>query len=181
MMAKKSTVVLGVTGSIAAYKACDIISELTKIGIAVKVIMTKEAERFIAPLTLQTLSANRVFSDMFDTLKDYDTAHISLAQEAALMLIAPATANIIAKLAIGVCDDLLTCVVTATKAKVLLAPAMNENMYLNKAVQKNIQTLKGFGYRFIGPIKGGLACGYFGIGHIASVSNIVREVRKLLR
>lgn len=178
---KKKEVVVGITGSIAAYKACEVIDELTKSGIYVRVIMTKEAEHFIAPLTLQTLSCNRVFRDMFESVYEYDPAHIRLAEKADLILIVPATANIMAKLAHGLCDDLLSCVVAATKAKVLLAPAMNENMYLNKIAQKNIKILKELGYKFIGPVKGDLACGYFGIGHIASVRDIVKEAKRLLK
>lgn len=180
-MAKKPTIVLGVTGSIAAYKAYDILIELVKLGISVRVIMTKEAEEFVTPLTFKTLSGNRVYTGLFDKVSNNDTAHIELAQNAALVLIAPATANIIAKLACGICDDLLTCVVLATKAKVLIAPAMNENMYFHKAVQQNIRTLQGFGYKFIGPVKGRLACGYFGKGHIASVNDIVQEAKRLLK
>lgn len=175
---KRGEIILGITGSIAAYKACDIIDGLRKVGLSIKVIMTKEAEHFITPLTLQTLSDNKVFMDMFEPVREWDPVHIRLAEIADLILIAPATANIISKIANGICDDLLTCVVAATKAKVLLAPAMNERMYKHPAVQRNIKALKGFGYKFIGPVKGDLACGYFGIGHIAAPEDIIKEAKR---
>ena len=181
MKQAKKTVVLGVTGSIAAYKACDIAGALRKSGIDVNVILTKEAEEFVSALTFQTISGNRVSRGMFDLPEEWDPAHISLAQRADLVLVAPASANVIGKLASGICDDMLTCVIMATKAPVLIAPAMNTNMYEHKAVQQNISKLKAFGYRFIGPVKGRLACGSEGIGHIACTEDILKESKRFLK
>jgi len=177
----KKTVVLGVTGSIAAYKACEITGSLRKMDLDVNVIMTKEAGEFVTPLTFQTLSGNKVAAGIFDMPEEWDPAHISLAQKADLILVAPASANIIGKLASGVCDDLLTCVIFATKAPVLIAPAMNTVMYEHKIVQENIAKLKSIGYHFIGPIKGRLACGTEGIGHIARSEDIIKESKRLLK
>jgi len=177
----KKTVILGVTGSIAAYKACEITGFLRKAGLDVNVILTKEAAEFVTPLTFRTLSGNKVAAGMFDIPEEWDPAHISLAKRADLVLIAPASANIIGKLASGVCDDLLTCVVLATKAPVLIAPAMNTNMYEHKIVQANIAKLKSIGYHFIGPVKGRLACGDEGVGHIACPEEIIKESGKLLK
>lgn len=177
----KKTIILGVTGSIAAYKACEITGSLRKMGFDVNVIMTKEAREFVTPLTFQTLSGNKVAAGIFDMPEEWDPAHISLAQKADLILIAPASANIIGKLASGVCDDLLTCVIFAAKAPVLIAPAMNTIMYEHKIVQENIAKLKSIGYRFIGPVKGRLACGDEGIGHIACTEDIVRESKRSVR
>lgn len=177
----KKTVALGVTGSIAAYKACEITSAFVKMGLEVNVILTKEAEEFVTPLTFRTLSGNKVAGGMFDAPEEWDPAHISLAQKADLVLIAPASANVIGKLASGICDDLLTCVTIATKAPVLIAPAMNTNMYDHKIVQQNIAKLKAIGYYFIGPVKGRLACGDEGMGHIACTEDIVKESKRLLK
>lgn len=178
-MAEKN-IVLGVSGSIASYKAADLASNLTKKGYGVHVIMTKEATEFISPLTMQTLSGNRVYSGMFDVPEEWDTKHVSLAKKASLIIIAPATANIIGKLAGGICDDLLCCTVAASKAPVLIAPAMNDVMYNNKIVQENIAKLKGAGYKFVGPKKGRLACGDVAIGCLADVEEIVKEIEKAI-
>ncbi len=178
-MAKKE-VILGITGSIAAYKACDIINILRRGGINITVIMTKEAKEFISPLTLQTLSGNKVYADMFELPTEWSPLHTSLADKADLILIVPACANTIGKIANGLCDDLLTCVVLASDAKLLIAPAMNEKMYKHPAVQENIKALKARGAKFIGPIKGPLACGHDAIGHIAEIDTIVAEVKKSL-
>jgi phosphopantothenoylcysteine synthetase/decarboxylase len=175
------TVIVGVTGSIAAYKACEIVNTLKKDGFDIRVILTGEAKEFVTPLTLQTLSGNKVLTDMFELPDTWNPVHTSLADSASLVLIAPATANVIGKLAGGICDDLLSCVVYATKAPVLIAPAMNEKMYEHKIVQENIAKLKGAGYAFVGPVKGHLACGHEAIGHIAEVSDIVKEAKKLLK
>ncbi len=180
MSPKAKSVILGVTGSIAAYRACEMITAFRKSGIDVTVIMTPEAEEFITPLTLQTLSGNKVVTDMFELPENRNPLHTSLADRADLILIAPASANIIGKLAGGICDDILTCVVLATNAPVLIAPAMNEKMYRHKIVQENITRLKKSGYRFLGPIKGHLACGHEAIGHIAETDEIVKEARRLL-
>ena len=176
----QKTVIVGVTGSIAAYRACEIVSALRRSSFDVKVILTKEGANFITPLTLQTLSGNKVFTDMFELPEKMDPVHTSLADSASLILIAPATASMIGKLAVGICDDLLSCVVYAAKAPVLIAPAMNEKMYNHKLVQENIAKLKKTGYSFVGPVKGRLACGHDGIGHIAEVSDIIKEAKKLI-
>ena len=175
-------IVLGVTGSIAAYKSAEIIRRLTKKGFKVSAVMTKEAEHFITPLTLSRLSGDKVYRDMFDGQGDsWDIGHISLADAADVLLIAPATANIISKIACGIADDLLTCIAMATKAKILIAPAMNENMYKNKIVVENCEKLKKHGVIFIGPIEGKLACGKTAIGHIADEDEIVEEVIRSLK
>jgi phosphopantothenoylcysteine decarboxylase/phosphopantothenate--cysteine ligase len=175
-MNNKKTVVLGVTGGIAAYKSAEIISRLRKENIQVFVIMTRHATEFITPLTLQSLSGNPVVVDMFASPSSWEIEHISLAQKADLFLIAPASANIIGKLACGIADDMLSTTVMATKAKVLLAPAMNTNMYTNSILQRNIQHLKHSGYSFIDPSVGRLACGDTGIGKLADVDVIVSSV-----
>lgn len=180
-MKNKKTIILGVTGSIASYKAADIISHLVKKGYEVFVIMTKKAKEFIPSLTLQTLSGNKVYSDMFEIPEEWDTKHISLAKKADLILIAPATANIIGKLSGAICDDLLSCTVVASTAPILIAPAMNDVMYKNTIVQENISRLKGIGYKFIGPKVGRLACGYEAIGCMADVEDIVKEAEKMAR
>ena len=180
MTKTEKTVIVGVTGSIAAYKACEIVSRLKKARYNVRVLMTKEALSFLTPLTLETLSQNKVIHEMFGLPEKWDVVHTSLADEAGLILIAPATANIIGKLASGTCDDILSCVVFASDAPVLIAPAMNEKMYKHQITQENIAKLKEVGYKFIGPIKGRLACGHEDIGHIADVDDIVKEAKKLI-
>lgn len=169
-------VVIGVTGGIAVYKALDVISALRKKDIEVHVIMTESASKFVNPLTFQSISQNMVVTDMFAEPKAWEIQHISLAQKADLMLIAPATANVIGKISNGIADDMLSTTVTATKAKVLIAPAMNTNMYQNPIVQNNISKLKDFGYKFIEPASGRLACGDIGIGKLADVNTIVERV-----
>ena len=175
------TVVLGVTGSIAAYRACEIISALKKSSFDVKVVLTKEGAQFITPLSLQTLSGNKVYADMFELPEKWDPVHTSLAQSASLVLIAPATASIIGKLANGICDDLLTCVVYATAAPVLIAPAMNEKMYDHAILKENVAKLKKIGYSFVGPVKGHLACGHNAMGHIATTDDITAAAKKLIK
>lgn len=174
-------IVLGVTASIAIYKACELIRKLKTCGFAVSVVITKEAEELIKPIVFQALSGNRVYrGGIFDEQDTWEVGHIALAQKADLILIAPATANIIAKLATGICDDLLSCTVCASKAQVLIAPAMNENMYKNKITQSNIAKLKSCGYKFIAPVSGLLACGAVGVGCLAETEEIVRQVKKIL-
>ena len=169
-------VVIGVTGGIAVYKALDVISALRKKDIEVHVIMTESASKFVNPLTFQSISQNMVVTDMFAEPKAWEIQHISLAQKADLMLIAPATANVIGKISNGIADDMLSTTVMATKAKVLIAPDMNTNMYQNQIVQNNISKLKDFGYKFIEPASGRLACGDIGIGKLADVNTIVERV-----
>jgi len=178
---KTKTVLLGVCASIAAYKACDIINHLKAQKINVVVCMSKDAQEFIAPLTLQTLSCNHVFMSMFESTPEWDPKHISLAQQADAVLVAPATADIISRVASGLCDDLLSCTIASTKAPIIFVPAMNEAMYKNKIIQSNIDKLKALGYDFIGPIKGHLACGEKGIGHIAEIDDIIKQVKTRLK
>lgn len=180
-MKKNKAIIIGVTGSIAAYKACDIINELRRENHDVIVIMTREAGEFVTPLTFQTLSGSKVFCDMFAPVEDWEPVHTSLADRAGLILIAPCSANVIGKLAHGICDDLLTCVSAASDAPKLIAPAMNEKMYNNKIVRENIQKLKESGYKFVGPTKGHLACGHVGIGHIAPAPEILQQAKQLLK
>lgn len=181
-MSKIKKIILGVTGSIAAYKAADIIRRLQDEGFLVSVIMTSEAEKFITPLTLASLAGEGVYRNMFDeTGGTWSMSHIQLAKEASLLLIAPATANMIGKLAGGLADDLLTCTAITTRAPIVLAPAMNDEMFANKIVQNNCRQLKEAGFHFIEPIKGKLACGTTGVGHLADVEDIVKTVKKLAR
>lgn len=170
-------IVLGVTGSIAAYKAADLTNNLTKAGYNVDVIMTKGSMEFITPLTLQTLSKNRINRDMFEVDYPREVKHISLAKKADLFLIAPATANIIGKIANGIGDDFLSSVALAMKdIPRWIAPAMNTRMYENPIVQENIQKLKRFGYQFIEPREARLADGDVGKGALADVDDIIRYV-----
>lgn len=179
-MAKNKAIVLGITASIAIYKSCDLIRRLKEQGFRVTVVMTAQAQELVKPVVFQSLSGNKVYCGLFQDSLNWEIEHISLAQKADLLLIAPATANIIAKIASGICDDLLTCVVCATKATVLICPAMNENMYENKITQDNIKKLEKFGYKFIGPKTGPLACGKIGAGCLADVEEIVKEVKNML-
>jgi len=177
----KKEIILGVTASIASFKACEIIRALKEDGFNVTVLMTKDAMEFITALSLAALSRNKVYSEMFSDPRAWDIEHISLADKADLILLAPATANMINKLASGICDDLISCTVLAAKAPVLIAPAMNSNMYEHKITQESISKLKAIGYKFVGPQKGKLATGKIGIGHLADVDDIVREVKRILK
>lgn len=181
MTKKQKTVVLGITGGIAAYKACDLINHLKKQGRDVICITTKEAGNFITPLTLETLSGNKVYNDMFELPDKREIVHVSLAQKADIIVICPATANIIGKLASGISDDLLTCTVISSGGPVLIAPAMNDKMYKNRITRRNIEELKKSGYKFIDPIHGRLACGYSGIGHLAGTGAIAKRIEKILK
>lgn len=176
----KKCVVIGVSGGIAVYKALDVISRLRKEDIDVRVIMTKSATEFVTPLSFQSLSQNMVVTDMFEEPKAFEIQHISLAQRADLMLIVPATANIIGKVASGIADDMLSTTIMATKAPVVFAPAMNTNMYENRIVQENILKLKNYGYNFIEPASGRLACGDIGKGKLQDTEIIVEEVLSML-
>jgi phosphopantothenoylcysteine decarboxylase/phosphopantothenate--cysteine ligase len=180
-VAKEKNIILGVTASIAIYKACDIVRKLSAEGLKVSVVMTEESTELIRPIVFQSLSGNKVYQGMFEASDTWEIEHISLADKADLVLVAPATANIIAKVASGISDDLLTCVISATKAPVLFAPAMNENMYKNKITQANIKKLESLGYKFIGPAEGRLACGRSGLGCLASVEEIVGIVKSRLK
>lgn len=173
-------VVLGVTGGIACYKACQLVSSLKKKGYSVDVIMTKNACEFVSPLTFETLSGRPVVVSTFDRNHPWEVEHISLAKKADIFVIAPATANIIGKIACGIADDMLSTTVMATKSPVLVAPAMNTNMYENPVVRENIARLKSLGYLFIEPSVGRLACGDVGKGKMAEPSEIEAEIEKIL-
>ncbi len=179
-MNKKKTIIVGVTGGIAAYKALDVISKLKKKDFDINVIMTKAASEFVTPLSFQALSQNVVNVDMFSEPKAWEIQHISLAKKADLLIVVPATANIIGKVASGIADDLLTTTIMATKAPVVLAPAMNTNMYNNPIVQDNMGKLIKFGYKFIYPDSGRLACGDEGEGKLADTELISEFVQSML-
>ena len=172
-MLSNKTIIVGVTGGIAAYKACDVVSKLKKLNANIHVIMTESACEFVQPMTFQTLSNNFVINDMFKEPKTWEVEHIELAKKADAFLIVPATANFIGKLAVGIADDMLTTTVMATRAPVIIAPAMNTNMYTNRIVQANMDKLGDLGYRFIDPASGRLACGDIGAGKLADVDDIL--------
>lgn len=176
-MLKGKTIVIGVSGGIAVYKVCDVVSRLKKLNATVHVIMTEAATEFVAPLTFQSLSQQPVVVDMFEKIGKWDIEHIALAKAADIFLVAPATANIIGKMVNGIADDMLSTTVMATKAPVLVAPAMNTNMYKNPIVQNNIKRLKEFGYNFIEPESGRLACGDMGKGKLANVDTIIEAIK----
>ena len=171
-MLKGKQIILGVTGGIAAYKAVELLRLLTKAGADVHVIMTRSAQEFITPLTFQTLSVNPVHTELFSLIAEREIGHIALADRADLFIIAPATANVIGKIASGIADDMLSTTVMATKAPVLFAPAMNVNMYTNPIYRENEAKLRRFGYLFVPPEKGELACGWVGEGKLAAVESI---------
>lgn len=173
-------IVMGVTGGIAAYKACEVVSRLKKLHAQVDVLMTENATRLVAPLTFETLSGRPVCVDTFARSESWDVKHISLAQKADVLLVAPATANLMAKLAHGVADDMLTTTLLATKAPVLLAPAMNTGMWTNPATEENLRILLSRGVRVIGPESGFLACGDTGAGRMSEPEAIVNAVTALL-
>ena len=171
--------VLGVTGGIAAYKAAELLRLLVKAGAEVHVIMTSSAQEFVAPLTFQTLSGNPVHTELFNIIQEQEIGHISLADRADLLLVAPATANLIGKVANGIADDLLTTTLMASKAKVLFAPAMNTNMWENPLYRRNQETLEAHGYHFIDPAYGDLACGWQGQGKLPDPQDIFLAARAL--
>lgn len=179
-MLKERNIVLGVTGGIATYKAAELVRELVRAGAKVQVVMTRSAQAFVTPLTFQTLSGNPVITELFSLVEESEIGHISLADKAEVLVIAPATANIIGKIAGGIADDMLTTIVMATKAPILVAPAMNVHMWESASCQENIQKLRSRGFHFIDPESGELACGYEGKGRLAEVSAIVEEIRALL-
>ena len=179
-MDNKKCVCIGVSGGIAVYKALDVVSALRKKDIDVRVIMTESATKFVTPLPFQSLSQNMVVTDMFAEPKAYEIQHISLAKRADVFLVAPATANIIGKVANGIADDMLSTTIMATRAKVIFAPAMNTKMYENPIVQENINKLKKLGYEFIEPVSGVLACGDEGKGKLADVNTIIDSVLNAL-
>lgn len=179
MLANKS-IVLGVCGGIAAYKVVEVARQLTLAGAAVDVIMTRAATEFVTPLTFQTLTRRPVVTDMFELLSEMNIAHVALAERADVVLIAPATANTIAKLAHGLCDDMLSTTVLATRAPVVLAPSMNHNMYEKEVTQKNLDTLRQRGFFIVDPASGPLACGAVGQGRLAEIDDLIGAVRMVL-
>ena len=177
---EKKNILLGVTASIAAYKACDLISDLREAGFAVTVAMTRDAHHFITPLSLQSFAGTPVVDDFFSLPGRTKPVHIELAKNADLILIAPASADILAKLAHGFAEDVLCCTVLASQAPLVIAPAMNEKMYFNRFTQENIERLKKHGAIFVPPIEGHLVCMDQGMGHLAENATIVKVVQKVL-
>lgn len=177
---KINNIVLGVSGSIAAYKAADLVSQLSKSGHDVHVVMTQDAQEFITPLTLQVLSRHPVTTSLYDEKQNWHPGHIELADNADIFVIAPATANVIAKFAHGISDDSLSAIHLATRAPMLIAPAMNGKMWEHAATQENVKTLKKRGAKFIGPEDGMLACGYEGAGRLWPVEKIAKRIDDLL-
>lgn len=175
-MLKDKNILLAVCGGIAVYKVIEVASRLRKAGANVHVVMTKEATNFVAPLTFQEISGNPVNVSMWEKVTNWNVEHIALANLADLVLIAPATANVIGKIAGGIADDMLTTVIMATKAPVLLAPAMNSNMFTNPITQRNLKTLCSFGYKIIEPASGHLACGINGVGRLPEAVDLFHEV-----
>src|SRR5919106_3335284 len=178
---RQPSLVLGVSGGIACYKAVELVRLLVKDGFVVQVIMTRGATQFVTPLTFQTLSGRPVATETFNLTQESEIGHINLADSADLFVIAPATANTVGKIAAGIADDLLTTVLMATQAPVLIAPAMNIHMYENPILQENIRKLRRVGYYFMEPEAGYLACGYEGKGRLPEPENIVKEIRCLLK
>jgi len=179
-MLRSKTIVLGVTGGIAAYKAAEIASQLTQAGAKVNVIMTEEAVQFISAVTFRALTGRPVVTEMFDLASEFSIEHVSLAKAADIVVIAPATANIIAKLAAGIADEMLCCTVLATKAPVLIAPAMETNMYTNPITQENLSKLRARDFVIVGPATGWLASGKVGLGRLADINDIIGSVRQVL-
>ncbi|MGB2990275.1 MAG: bifunctional phosphopantothenoylcysteine decarboxylase/phosphopantothenate--cysteine ligase CoaBC, partial [Candidatus Zixiibacteriota bacterium] len=178
-MLSDKKIIMGITGGIAAYKACEIVRRLKKLGAQVIVVMTENAQKFVTPLTLETLSENEVVTEMFPEKRMVGVRHVNLAQWADLILIAPATANVVGKIRVGIADDILTTVVISTKSPVMFAPSMNVNMYENPIFGENMEYLKKLGYKFIEPETGDLACGT-GKGRLPEPEIIVGQVVKFL-
>ena len=180
-MLSDKTIVLGVTGSIAAYKAAEIASQLTQAGAKVHVIMTEEAIQFISPVTFRAITGRPVVTGMFDLASEFSIEHVSLANAADIVVIAPITANVMAKLAAGIADDMLCCTVLATSAPVLIAPAMETNMYTNPVTQGNLSKLKARDFVVVGPAAGWLASGRQGLGRLADAKDIISAIQRVLR
>ena len=179
-MLKGKTIVLAITGGIAAYKAAELASQLTQAGAKVETVMTEAATRFITPLTLRNITGRPVVTNMFELASEYSVEHIALAEAADLVVIAPATANTIAKVAAGIADNMLGCVVLATLAPVVIAPAMNDNMYQNPVTQENIAKLKTRGFIIIDPERGRLASGKMGRGRLPETPRIIEVIEEVL-
>ncbi|MFH1094555.1 MAG: flavoprotein [Candidatus Omnitrophota bacterium] len=180
-MKKNKEILIGVTGGISAYKACELIRLLRKKGHGVTVALTSNAAKFVTPLTFRTLTSRKVALEMFDEDMQWEPEHIALADRVDLIAVVPATANFIAKLANGHCDEIISCVITASKAQVVIAPAMNDNMYKHPTVKENLKKLKSFGYKIVEPVKGALACGRVGVGHLAEIDTIAWQIETLLK
>jgi len=174
-------ILLGVSGSIAAYKACDLITELRDKGHSVQVVMTKDAHHFVTPLALQSFAGTEVVQDFFSLEGRTKPVHIELAKKADLILVAPATADIIAKLAHGMADDVLSCAALASEAPLVIAPAMNEKMWFHAATQGNVETLKKRGAVVVAPVEGHLVCMDKGMGHLAENASILKAVESAKR
>ncbi|MHC4713073.1 MAG: flavoprotein [Planctomycetota bacterium] len=177
---KDKNIVLGVTGSIAAYKAAYIASELVRGGATVTTVMTENAARFVTPLTFQTITRSQVIDDLWAAVDTFDAEHVALAKAADCIVVAPATANIIAKAALGIADDALSCLLMTAKVPTLFAPAMNSGMFLSPAVQRNIKTLTEVGCHFVGPAEGRLADGSVGMGRLVDAEEIVTVVKHII-
>lgn len=177
---KSREIIVAVCGGIAAYKVADIVSKLVQQGAGVTVIMTREAQKFVGPLTFEALSGRKVRTDTFDLIDSSDPQHISLTERADLMLVAPATNNVLAKVAHGLCDDLVSLMICAAACPVVFAPAMNNRMWQHPVAQENFAKLANIGYRFIGPEEGWLACRNVGVGRMSEPSKIVDEVVRML-
>lgn len=173
-------ILVGVAGGIAAYKACELVSRLSQAGAEVRVVMTRAAQEFVTPLSFRALARGPVFTGMFESPREFDPVHVSLAEWADAVVVAPATANVIGKIACGIADDLLTCTVMATKAPVVVAPAMNEAMWRSPAVRENVAVLKRRGLRLVGPGEGHLACGAEGAGRLADTAEILETLERLV-
>lgn len=178
---KNREIIVAVCGGIAAYKVADVVSKLVQLGAGVTVAMTAEARQFITPLTFEALSGRKVRTGTFDLVESSDPQHIALTERADLMLVAPATANIIAKVAHGLCDDLVSLMIAAAACPVVFAPAMNNRMWDNPIARENVAKLTSLGYRFIGPEAGWLACRNVGAGRLTEPANIIDEIKTLLR
>ncbi len=175
------TVLHILTGSIAAYKTGDLIQALREDGARVICVMTESAKKFITPLTIRAISGSAVYHDFFSADTPYDVLHTSLAEEADIVLVAPASANFIARLATGMADDLASCIVLATRRPIVIVPAMNDHMYTHPLTQKNIRTLKDIGYHFVDPVEGPLVCGKTAVGHISETATITQTLCSALR
>lgn len=179
-MLKNKKILIGVSGSIAAYRVCDLIEELKEEGAEVQCVITEAGKQFITKQTLRALSGRPVYSDLFEEHSFSGPLHTTLADESDLIVLVPTSCSLIARLATGICNDLVTNIVMATKKPVLIVPAMNDNMYSHPVTQKNIRELAQIGYHFLAPEKGQLICGRYSIGHIASQKNIVSRINELL-
>ena len=178
---EKAQIIVAVTGSIAAYKAVALARELTTAGAFVTAVMSENAQRFVTALSLQTVTRNKVITGMWDAVESYDAEHVALAKRADCVVVAPATANILGKIAHGLADDPVSCLVMTVKCPVVLAPAMNTGMYASPAVAKNITTLRDWGYIFVGPAEGRLADGSMGVGRMADNAEIINAVKRNIR